>query len=79
MFKDLPSLRFFDIAAAAFVGKPGNLLCSKGFLIDTEIHIHHGSAFKNRNVKWLVTDQSVSDLLLGDPYWMDRSLTIVRY
>lgn len=35
--------------------------------MNTELHIRHGTALTLRNVRWLVTDQTVGEPLLGRP------------
>jgi len=65
--EDLPVKSVFDMAASLPNGKPASLICDKAVVIDTELHIRHGSALILRGVRWLVTNQSVGEPLLGRP------------
>lgn len=43
------------------------LKCTKVITMDTKLHILHGSALTLRGVRWLVTEQSVSEPQIGRP------------
>lgn len=55
------------MAASLPNGDAAPPICTKVLTIDTELHIRHGSALTLRRVRWLVTDQTVGELLLGRP------------
>lgn len=63
----LAQARVFDMAAVNADGASARLTCKHSVSIDTELHIRHGSTLRLRNLKWLVTDQRVTDPLLGRP------------
>lgn len=65
--EELSQPRVFDMAAANADGASAKLVCTKSVSVDTELHIRHGTTLRLRNLKWLVTDQRVSDPLLGRP------------
>lgn len=48
-------------------GKPATITLKKAVVVETELHIRHGTALKFRGVRWLVTDQIFWDPLLGHP------------
>lgn len=41
------------------------IICTRAVLVDTELKIRHVAALVLRNLRWLVTEQSAFDLLLG--------------
>lgn len=63
----LPTKSVFEMAASLPNGEPASLMCDKAVVVDTELHIRHGSALVLRGVRWLVTNQSVGEPLLGRP------------
>lgn len=65
--KSLKQPRVFEMAAHVPDGKKAELVCKKEAVIDTELHIRHGSSLLLRNVAWLVTNQQVETPLLGRP------------
>ena len=65
--EDLPRPRTFNMAAKLSDGKSAALTCKQIVTVDTELHIRHGSALTLRGVRWLVTDQTVGDPLMGRP------------
>ena len=48
-------------------GQPATLTFKQVVTVDTELYIRHGTALTLRGMKWLVTDQTVGDPLLGRP------------
>lgn len=66
--KDVQSLAqppVIDMAATSLDIKQAKLVWSKEVLVDIKVHIRHGLAHKLQNVKWLVTDWTVCEQLLG--------------
>lgn len=63
----LPQPRIFDMAACTADGKKASITFKKAVIVDTELHIRHGSALVLRGTRWLVTDQTVGEPLLGRP------------
>lgn len=63
----LSQSRVFEIAAHVPDRKRVELVCKIEAVIDTELHIRHGSSLLLRNVSWLITDQHVETPLLGRP------------
>lgn len=54
----VPTKSVFKMAASLPNGEPDSLICDKAVVVDTELHIRHGSALLLRRVRWLVTKQS---------------------
>lgn len=59
--------RTFKMAASLPDGKQATLTYQQAMVVDVELQIRHGSALKLRGVRWLVTDQSEGEPLLGRP------------
>lgn len=65
--EDLARPREFQMAASSPNGKPCIITCKKVATVDVELHIRHGSALILRGVRWLVTDRTLGEPLLGRP------------
>lgn len=59
--------RMFEMAPATPDGRRTTLTCTKTACINMEIKIRHGSALVLRNLRWLISEQPLSDPLLGRP------------
>lgn len=59
--------RHFEMAAKNQDGSLIKIICTHAVAIDTELHIRNGSALILRNLRWLVTQQVVDELLLRRP------------
>ena len=59
--------RHFVMAAKLPDGSIPKISCSKIAIIDTELHIRHGTGQVLRNLRWFVTSQHVGEPLLGRP------------
>lgn len=57
----------FEIVAATSDGRRTTLMCTKTTCINTKLKTRHGSALVLRNLRWLITEQPLSDSLLGCP------------
>lgn len=57
--EELPRPRTFILAASLPNGKKAEISCKKIATIDTELNIRHGTALILRNLRWVITDQSV--------------------
>lgn len=65
--QDLLRPRQFEMAAYLPDGNQASITCIKVLTVDTELHIRHGPALTLRGVRWLITDQTVGEPLLGRP------------
>lgn len=59
--------RTLHMAANLPDGKPATLMVKEAFVVDTELHIRHGTYLTLRGLRWLVTDKIVGDPLLRRP------------
>ncbi len=48
-------------------GKRAKLVCTGSLVLDAELHIRHGTDLTLRGIRWIVTDQTVGEPLLGRP------------
>ena len=59
--------RKFYMAASLPDGNPAVMIITKTVTLNMELHVRHGTAIVLRNMKWLVTDQHMTEPLIGRP------------
>lgn len=57
--------RRLSIAASTLDGTVTVITCNRAVIVDTELHIRHGSALVLRGLWWIVTLQLAGEPLLG--------------
>lgn len=66
-FFHLPKPLIFTMDAHTPDGSSSEIVCTHTITIDTVLRVHHGISLNLRSFRWIVTEQTVGEHLLGRP------------